>query len=85
MLPDLFKRQMFLVVSQSSGYYDKQTYNSLTPKLSALDGHLIAFTQNTFSINILYRIYFYFVNKMMTSNDNRQTHTNLLQIVNTNV
>ena len=33
MLPDLFKRQMFFVVSQSSGYYDKQTYNSLTPEL----------------------------------------------------
>ena len=51
MLPDLFKRQMFLVVSQSSGYYDKQTYNSLTP-----EGNSIAFTQKTFSINFLYQL-----------------------------
>ena len=56
MLHDLFKRQMFLVVSQSSGYYDKQTYNSLIPELSAIDGHSIAFTQKTFLINFLYRI-----------------------------
>ena len=56
MLPDLFKRQMFLVVSQSSGYYDKQTYNSLTPELSALDRHSIALTQKTFSINFLHQL-----------------------------